>query len=564
MKKKTIPNNSRQKIFIDIFIIFLFILGSYFIISSKYNFVNGDEGTYAFKTKILYENHELDLKNQAALSIGQLVIGYVFSTIFGYSLKTLHRSVYFTVFFCIISFYFLLLQTGIERYLALIGSLSLFINPLTLRFIDWYITEPFFLLYILIALNLYVAALKSSKVGYLYLGSVFTTIAIFTRQHSIFLPIALIAFLMIKRQQFKDYFYHFFLSSVIPLIATATFYLLSTTQGDYAIRLQHLKRLTNPLYLSLTLLKDLLYSLHYSVLYTLPLLMIILIGALIKKDYLKDLFLKRPFLLAISISCTSLGTIIVFFQFKKLMPYLPNIFSIGNITSLFGIKILKNKTASVLLTIFTAFGAALILSRIFEYFHWKKLKKFFTEKNQTEATILIRHFMYISGIFYFLTSVILLLLYDRYIFPLAIFVIFFILIKFSWITNFKKTGLIIFLIIYSIFIVKIKNRCPRAENLWDAGNLLISKGINPKEINGGSGFGFYHNFYSVRKIYKNVKIKRPINWHKFHPMANFFLSSKSKFKKHPGLEIFDTVKNEKNTIYIYKRKPNYQKPIWIH
>ena len=358
--------------------------------------------------------------------------------------------------------------------------------------------------------------------------------------------------------------YHFFVSSAIPLIAAAAFYLLSTTQGDYTIRIHHLKQMTNPLYFSITLLKDSLYSLHYSILYTLPLVMIILIGALIKKEYLKDLFLKRPFLLTISIICTSLGTIIVFFQLKKLMPYLPNIFSISNITSLFGINILKKKTASVLLTIFTGFGGALLLSRSFEYFRWKKLKKFFTEKNQKEATILIRHLMYLSGIFYFLTSVMGLLLYDRYIFPLAIFVIFFILIQFSWITNFKKTGLITFLIIYSVFIVKTKNRCPSAENLWNAGNLLISQGINPAEINAGSGFGFYHNFYSVREMYKKVKLKKPINWHKFHPMANFFLSSNSKLKKHPGLEIFDTVKNEKNTIYIYKRKNNYREPIWIY
>ena len=172
-----------------------------------------------------------------------------------------------------------MLQTGIERYLALIGSLSLFINPLALRIIDYYITEPFFLFYILIALNLYVAGLKSNKVSYFYLGSVFTTIAIFTRQPSIFLPIALIAFLMIKRQQLKNYFYHFLLSSVIPLIAAAAFYLLSNTQGDYTIRVHHLKQMTNPLYFSITLLKDLLYSLHYSILYTLPLVMIILIVA---------------------------------------------------------------------------------------------------------------------------------------------------------------------------------------------------------------------------------------------------------------------------------------------
>lgn len=565
--KKNIVKNKIPYILIDICIIFLFIIGSYYIISSKYNFAYGDEGTYAYKTKILYEKHTLDLKTQAALSIGQLMIGYFFSSLFGYNLKILHISSYFTVFLCIIFFYLMLIQCGIERYLALIGSLTLFINPISIRLIDWYITEPYFLLYLLIAINFFIAGFRSDKIKYFYLGSIFATITVFTRQHGIFLPVSLISLLIIKRQHLKKYSIHLLLSSIVPIASLTLFYLFSSSQGDYATRIIHIKKLINPLYFASTLLKDALYGIHYSVIYTLPLILIIIFGAFIKREYLKDVFLNRPLAMAIASILISLGTIFVFLQNKKLMPFLPSIFSINHITTIFNIKILNNDIASIILTIFTGFCAILLLSRIIEHLTWKSVKKIFPKKNKNKKEILIRHFMYLNGIFYFLLSVITFLMYDRYIFPLAIFVIFFILIKFGWIANFKKMTLIIFLIIFSIRIFTIKCHQIKQEVLWDAGNLLISKGINPVEINGGCGFGFYHGFHEIKNIYKNIKINRPINWNKSHPMARYFLSSGR--KQHSGLELIHSLSNRarfnafKKKAYIYKRKANYNKPIWI-
>ena len=533
----------------------------------------GDAGAYAFKTRVLFEKHELDFGTSAALSLGQLFLGYIFSVIFGFSLKTLHMSAYFAAFLVMISFYLLLLQFEIDHHLALIGSLTIFINPMTLKFIDWYLTEPFFLFFFLGAINLYIAGIKSAKAPYLYLGALFATISIFTRQFGISLPIALITLLFIARKQLKHHSLHIFLAGIIPLLSFVIFFIISSTIQDvaaqhYGGRILFLKGPINPFNLIIILFRDVLFTLHYSVIYGLPLFLIILFAAFIKKDYFNRLFLTKPLVLAGSFTFMSIGTLIIYFKNHKLMPYIPNIFGIGHIKNIFGINILNAQIASILLTIFTTIGGTIILTKILEGINWKKFKELLLGKDKTEKVETALYLIYITGLFYFTMNYMTTLCYDRYIFPVAIFLIFFILLKCNWMVNLKKTALVVFLIIYSIFIFKLaKSRKPQ-EVLWDAGNLLMSKGVEPEEICGGCGFGLYYNNSAIREIYKSVKINRPINWHKFHPMANYFLSSKKKLERHPGLELIYTLRKDspfktfQYKTYIFKRKPGYKKPIW--
>ena len=190
LKTNVQRNNRTNKILLDCLLIALFLFVSYWIISSKYNFVIGDAGTYAFKTKLLYEKNIIDVKEQSAMSLGQIFFGYIFSIIFGFSLKSLHLSVYCAVFLCMIAFYFLLLQYDIDRFIALIGAFALFVNPITLPLIDWYMTESYFFSYFFISMIFFVAGFKSEKARYFYLGAIFATIAVFTRQFAISLPIA--------------------------------------------------------------------------------------------------------------------------------------------------------------------------------------------------------------------------------------------------------------------------------------------------------------------------------------------------------------------------------------
>ncbi len=141
------------------------------------------------------------------------------------------------------------------------------------------------------------------------------------------------------------------------------------------------------------------------------------------------------------------------------------------------------------------------------------------------------------------------------------------LFKCDWILKFKKTALIVFLIIYSIYIFNVAHSRKFQEVFWDANNLLMSKGVNSIEICGGLGFGYFYN-RSVKEMYQDVKLNRPINWYKFHPMANYFVSSKLRLKRHPGLELIHTLRRTshfgifENEVYIFKRKDGYKEPIW--
>jgi len=564
---------NRHKIFWDVFIIIVFLLFSYFLIHTKYNYVMGDEGTYAFKTRVLVEQHEINLKDAMALSLGQMFFGYIFSVIFGFSFKILHISAYFAAFLVMITFYLLLLQFEIDHHLALIGSLAIFINPMTLKLIDWYLTEPFFLFFFFLAIYLYITGIKSGKARYLYLGAIFATIAIFTRQFGIAAPLALIALLFIARKQLKQSFLHILISGMIPILSLAIFFIISSTIRDsatqhYAGRILFFRGPFNPFNLISIILRDALYTLHYTVVYGLPIFLIILMGVSLNKDYFNRLFLTKPFLLAGSFIFISMGTIIIFLKNHTLMPYLSNIFSIGYITNIFGFNILDAKLASILLTIFTTIGGTIILTKILEALDWKGFKGLLFGRDKTEKKEIALYFIYITALFYFLINTMTTLIYDRYIFPLAILLIFFMLLKCDWIVSFKKTALVVFLIIYAIFIFHMAESRKSQEVFWDANDLLISKGVKPIEICAGLGFGYYYNHYAINELYKDVNMNRPINWHKFHPMANYFISSKKRLKSHPGLELIHTLKSEshfkvfENEVYIFKRKDGYKQPIW--
>ncbi|MGA1865699.1 MAG: hypothetical protein ACMUHX_11630 [bacterium] len=398
-KNEIFSKNSKKSIYIDILIISLFLLFSYLIIFSRYNFVIGDSGTYAFKTKLFYEKHQLDIKEQSAMALGQVFLGYIFTLIFGFSLRTLHISAYFAVFLCMIFFYILLLQLKIDRYLALISSLCLFITPITLPFIDWYMTEPYFLIYFFIAINLFVFGFRSGKSKYFYFGAIFSTIALFTRQFAISLSLALILLLIIERKRLKSNFIHILFSAIIPAFSLALFYLISPSVGNtkqlYSSRILFMKRLLNPLFLTTTFLRDTLYTLHYSAFYALPLILILLIGAFIHKEYFVSLFRGKKYNLLISTLFISIGTLIIFFRYKKLMPYLPSIFGIGRITNFLGIKIMETKTASVLLTVFTTCGGIIILNTILEHINWHQFKCYLLGRDNGGEEKIAFHYIYL-------------------------------------------------------------------------------------------------------------------------------------------------------------------------
>jgi len=595
-KKKFVHNHIKTFINshgISIIVIFLFIISSYFIISSDYNHVHADAGAFARHAEVLYEKNKIDVRGSASATIGQLLFSNILCHIFGFKLKILHISVYIINFLCLIALYFLFLELGLNRFLSLFGSLTLLVNPISLRLIDWYLTEPFFMFYLVLSLFFYIKALRSDKYRYFYIASGFCTFAILTRQHAISIPVSLLLICVIYRNKFNlTRFLHCFVSLMLPIISIGLFYLYNFSNpsgniptGFASANLTIIKNFLDPVFLFSRVYFDSLFFLHYTTLYLAPLFIIIIFSLVLNPRKINEVYSNfRHFM--ISVLFVSIGTIILYID-KQKMPYRPSIFSIGNLTKIFNFNVINAKIASSLLTIFTWIGAIIILIKLLDHFfphnvtlnylpkknnkkNKNKNKKNLNYHNKPNKLDLGESFFYLWGIIYIFVTIFIGLRYDRYIFPLSVLMIFIVLRHFSWIEKQKKMFLIIFIVFFFVFIYKVAARRFALDLEWEATYSLIHEGVPFHEIRSGLGFNHFKSFYYITNLYKNVKIKRPINWYKFHPLANFFVTGKAGLeKRHLGLVLYKSFSGKRlfgllqRNCHIYKRKEGHKEAIWI-
>ena len=456
----------------------------------------------------------------------------------------------------------------------------------------------------IISIYFFIKGFKSSKILFLYYGSFGATLAILTRQHAISLPIALFILSIIYKRKFtKKFFNHCLVTASLPIIAIVLFYLhafLKYSAGNGAIQyayaqsnVEMIKQLINPITLITRVFFDSIIFFHYSVLYLAPIFIILFISILMRLDKINELR-SNYFIINISVLIIGTGTLILFFKDKKLMPYKPNIFNINALTKILTLHILEKNIAATLLTIFTFIGAVIILIKVLDHFYYQSVcpsflkPKGFNEKSMKkqkskiskQKTIVMKEkintiniakdFIYIWGIIYILVAIFIGLRYDRYIFPLSIMSIFLIFDYFPWIKDNKKTFIIIYLLIYSIFMFKLMNIRSKDDISASAASYLLNKQIPTSHINGGLGFNHYYNYDYIINLYKNVKTKYPINWVKFHPMANYFIrSGKELEKKQKGLILLKSFARKRcfglinRRVYIYKRKNNFKEFIFI-
>ncbi len=588
-----------------ILVILLFFILSYFIIGSDYNHVFGDAGCFAQHAKIFYETHKIDTKGAAPVLIGQILFSNIFLHIFGFSLKMLHISVYFANFLLILGMYLLLYQLGIDRFLAVIGALVLIINPIYIKMIDWFMSEPFFMFYLVLSLLFLIKGLKFEKYGYLYIGGIFGVFAILTRQHAISLSIGAILLCIVYRKRFKKkVLYHFLISSVLPIIAVGLYYLIIFIQKKiqsgitYAYAPENIamiKALLNPINLFSRLYIDSLYFLHYVALYTAPLFIVLFLSFILRPKRIMKMS-SRPYISVISILFISLGTVYLYTQKGLLMPYVASIFSIGTLTGIFGFSILSKANAGLLLTAFTTIGAIIVLMCMLEYFsprsysnapaldkkdkHVKTKKRLKKKSGHIKAenrnknapqVDLSEKFLYFWAIAYILVTILVGLRYDRYIFPLTVLIIFMILNHFPWLKEQKAPLVIILILVYSVFIYNIAIMRLSLDTEWDAAYHLMDQGISPGKLNVCLGFNNFYSFDYINDLYKDLKSNnRFLNWHLFHPLADYFFRGEPGLDRtKPGIEKYEVVSRQrwfgilKVKIYVYKRKEGFIKPIYL-
>ncbi|MEW6380868.1 MAG: hypothetical protein AB1611_14840 [bacterium] len=567
---------------------------SYLVISSDYNWAHGDAGVYARSARILYETNTIDVSYSASSLVGQLLFSNILCHLFGFRLKVLHLSVYLVNFLALAALYLLLSELGLNRFSAVCGSLTMLINPIWLKMIDWYMTEPFFMFYLIASILFFIKGLRRNRPLFLYLGSTFAALAVLTRQHAVSLSIALMAVCLIYRKSLKkETLIHSLAASAIPLISIGLFYLClfggkiihSSVSYSTSVssNLAIIKSLTNPLTLLSRLYFDTLFSLHYSAVYLAPLFITFALALVMNPRRGEELHLDFSRAL-ISVLAVSAGTMILYLKNNRPMPYLPSIFSIGALTRIFNVPVLSPDTASFLLTGLSWAGAVILLTGMLEYFVHRKEDKKPAEKvhrkgmqgknikppdEQGQDDPGLR-FFYLWGIAYLLVAIMIGLQYDRYIFPVSILMIYLLLSRFPWIGEQKKTLVVALALIYSLVIFQVASHRLSLDLEWTAGETLVHEGVPPCAINGGLGFNHFYSFDCITEAYKNVTVGRPINWYKFHPMAEFFVTGdESLADKQPGLRLYRTFTRERlfglleGTSYIYHRKDGFREPVWI-
>ncbi|MGA1840747.1 MAG: hypothetical protein ACMUIU_09000 [bacterium] len=578
--------------------IILFLLLSYLLIFSNYNHLHADAGIFGRSAKIFFEEGRIDASGAAPALLGQLLFTYPFFLITGFNLKMIHITVYVVNFLLLFAMYLLLLEFKVNPFLSFWGALTLLISPISLVFIDWYLTEPFFMCYLVFSLLFFIKGLKKDKIVYLYLGSLFCILGILTRQYAISIPGALVLIVIIYHKKInKRMFLNSIAASLLPVITIGVFYLLLSfakkTQAEtpyaYSSARSALNSiLTNPLDFLSMLYYGSLYYLHYIPLYLAPLFMALYVSFIASPEKIKKLY-SRSGILIFSIAYVLAGTFLLYSKKGQLMPYIPSIFPIGALQKIFDISLLGRDRTALILTIFSGFGAIILLISILGAFFTniskkepsiekgKKLNKKkkreirkIEDKKEEKRIDLAEKFFYLWGIVYGLTTIILFLKYDRYIYPVSILMVYVILRHFSYNEKWKKTFIIIYVLFFTVFIYPQISRNLNLGLEWEASQSLMDEGISPNDINGGLGFNNFYSLVYIDKLYKNFRVKRPVNWQKLHPLANFFVSGE------PGLEkkrkdiilyrtyhkerLFGLLKREK---YIYKRKEGFQQPIFL-
>lgn len=579
--------------------IIFFLILSYLIISSDYNTLSADAGIFGRSAKIFFEEGRIDTSGVAPALLGQLLFTYPFFLIAGFNLKVIHISVYVVNFLLLFAMYLLLLEFKVNRFIAFWGALTLLISPVSFRFIDWYLTEPFFMCYLIFSLLFFIKGLKEEKIIYLYLGSLFCILGILTRQYAISISGALVLVSIIYYKKInKKISLNSIAASLLPIIAIGAFYLLLSStkkaQAETPYAYISAKAILNsifadPLYFLSRLYYDSLFYLHYTPLYLAPLFLILYVSFIVNPKKIKEMF-SSLCIFIFSIAYVLAGTFFLYVKKGQLMPYIPSIFSINALTKIFDISLLTSAQAAAILTIFTGFGAIIMLTSILDFFcpnfsknktpikkkgqinkKKKREKRKIEDRKEDKRIDFGEKFFYFWGIIYIITTIILFLKYDRYIYPLSILMLYIVLKHFSYgEEEWKKTFIIIYILFFIVFIYPKISSQFNLELKWEISQSLIDEGISPHVINGGSGFNNFYSLVYIDKLYKDVNVKRPINWQKFHPFALFFVSGKPDLEeKRQDLVLHRSISKErlfglfKREMYIYKRREGYKQPIFL-
>jgi len=180
-----------------LYIIFLFIILPFG------EFLSDDDWAYVKSVEYLYKHGQLKILDWNPMSlIFHTFVGYIFSKIFGFSFTILRISTLILGLVGNILFYLLLKELGINEIRARLFTLLLIFNPIYFFLLFTFMTDVPFITWMIASMLFYLKGLKSNKIIYLYLGSLFATFCFLIRQSGILIPIGVFLYCCIHRSNY--------------------------------------------------------------------------------------------------------------------------------------------------------------------------------------------------------------------------------------------------------------------------------------------------------------------------------------------------------------------------
>ncbi len=480
----------------------------------------------------------------SATVIFQTFIGMLFSMILGFSFTVLRFASIFIAFLGVSACYFALKELKFSEKLAVLGSLLLLFNPLYFSKAFNFHSDIYFVAMMLFSVLFYVMAVnRGYSIFYLTLGSLFSVFAILVRQNGVFIPVGVVAFLLVNR---KLNLRRFFVVAVVPFVAFAAYefwfyFIHGVTESGSLMSEYDLPHIAD---LVFRLVPFRLFAIFiYAGLLLLPLSFPLLLRF---KSYFYSL--NRLDKAIFSLLCFGgiSGIAFMYFFYHKLLFYMPTMIHSSGLGPVYlqGFKL----PVFPAIVLFALALASVLSASVISL----KIKSGFTKSGSLGL-------VYLVGFFQLVFLMLILTVFDRYLLPIFFPIIVLLLVFFNR-TFFSFRLAVILVALMAVFSVAGTQdylSWNRARNEAIGG--LLAQGIQADKIDGGFEHAAW-NFYEFTKANPKVNNAKPYDpgWIRdyFPVIDSEYVVSFSPLERYSVLKEYSyfsllTLRNEK--IYALKR-----------
>lgn len=163
------------------------------------DFSLNDDFNYAFSARTLAETGRIAFPYlPSPTMIFQVFFGAFFMKVLGLSYTALRVSTLLMAFLAVASSFFIMRELGFGSGKSFLAALLLLFNPLFFSLSFSFMTDVHFVALMLLSALFYIIGFKGNRLFWLFLGSVFSVFAFLVRQNGVLIPVAALAYLLVR------------------------------------------------------------------------------------------------------------------------------------------------------------------------------------------------------------------------------------------------------------------------------------------------------------------------------------------------------------------------------